>query len=398
MLSPCVASAVGVQSGNIETGAYENINKLSTGTVNRTSNLTNAEVTAIGAEIKKGATESDMFGNMNTLSSVTVNHTSNYTKVEPVALGPEVTTRSYAPLDSSESSSSMGEEMIKNAASGLILGFADMFVKGLGGVQTGQLDGTGASSEQVAIFAVVAHTIDPTTDPSTMDDIATVKQIYIYGMVLFALLLALFLLFQQLRPHSAAQIVETITGQYGFVAIDEMVEYYCVTCGWLFFGPMVFYSAIWVNNYLVQSLMLSILDLVTFNANNLMLYVTMVTLWVLLLCFFALRIVTILIVVRLWYLLGLAIAIKRIRWIGYLTILYMVGVVFFQFFLVWPAVTIVSYVSTHPMSGFGVEFLYLGLFILELVIALIVTFWPLILAVVSPNTLKNVMMVARYAA
>jgi hypothetical protein len=102
-------------------------------------------------------------------------------------------------------------------------------------------------------------------------------------------------------------------------------------------------------------------------------------------------------VVRVWYLFGLLLAVKRIRWLGLLVIAYMNGVVFYQFLLVWPAVTIVSYVHTHAMSGFSEGFIYLGLFLLEIVITAIVVLWPLFFAILSPKTWKTVMMVARYA-
>lgn len=324
---------------------------------------------------------------VNVSSNITANHTDSISSVNAVQT-----------QSSTESSENVGEEMIINAFSRLIVNFANMFLNGLGGVRTGQLNDTNVSGEKVAIFAVVAHTIDPTTDPATMQDVANIKQVYVYFVILFALLLALFLIFQQIQPHRAAQIVETVTGQYGFVGIDEMIEYYAVTCGWLLFGPAQFYAALWLNNYLVQSLMLSVLDFVTFKSDNVMLYATMVTLWVILVSFFALRLVTIIIIVRLWYLLGILLAVKRIRWLGLLAIAYMNGVIFYQFFLVWPAVTVVSYVNTHAMSGFSEAFVYLGLFLLELIITLIVLFWPLLFAVISPKTWKTLLMVARYSA
>jgi hypothetical protein len=323
---------------------------------------------------------------VNVSSGITANHTDYITPVSSIQ-----TQSSTVPSENA------GEEMIINAISRLIVNFADLFVNGLGGVQTGKLNNTNVSGEKVAIFAVVAHTIDPTTDPATMKDVGDFKQFYVYIIVIFALLLALFLLFQQVRPHNAAQIVETVTGQYGYVDLDEMISYYAVTCGWLLFGPLEFYSAIWLNNYLVQSLMLSVLDLVAFNRQNIMLYVTMVILWLILVAFFALRLVTIMMVVRVWYLFGLLLAVKRIRWLGLLVIAYMNGVVFYQFILVWPAVTIVSYVHTHAMSGFSEGFIYLGLFLLEIVITAIVVLWPLFFAILSPKTWKTVMMVARYA-
>ena len=148
---------------------------------------------------------------VNVSSGITANHTDYITPVSSIQ-----TQSSTVPSENA------GEEMIINAISRLIVNFADLFVNGLGGVQTGKLNNTNVSGEKVAIFAVVAHTIDPTTDPATMKDVGDFKQFYVYIIVIFALLLALFLLFQQVRPHNAAQIVETVTGHYGYVDLDEM--------------------------------------------------------------------------------------------------------------------------------------------------------------------------------
>jgi len=331
---------------------------------------------------------------VNVSSNIATNHTDYITPVSTMQAQATTT----QPQVTTVTSESAGEEMIKNALGGLIVDFANLFISRLGGVRTGQLnDSANLSGEKVAIFAIAAHVLDPTTDPSTINDVKDFKQLYIYAVVIFALLLALFLLFQQMRPHNAAQLVETVTGQYGYVAIDEMISYYTVTCGWLLFGPMEFYSAIWLNNYLVQSLMLSVLDFVSFDSKNIILYVIMVLLWGVLVAFFALRIVTILIVVRLWPLVGIMLAVKRVRWLGLLVAAYMNGVIFYQFFIVWPAVVIVSYVHTHAIPWFTESFIYLGLFLLELIITLIVVAWPLIFAILSPKTWKTVMMVTRYA-
>jgi len=304
---------------------------------------------------------------------------------------------SCAPVYAADSAMQAGEEMIINALSKLIVDFCNDMLAGMGGVSTGQLNDSGNySGEQVAIFAVAAHSIDPTTDPIIMEEVENTKQIYIWGMKFFGLLLTAFLLFQQMWPSKARDIVGTVRGQPGYVTVDEMAEYYIIVCLWFLLGPAVLYGSLYLNNDFTQSLTLSVLDHVAFSSENVGFFATMTGLWTVMSGFFAVRIVLILIAVKLWFLLGLVLALKRIRWIGALTIPYTLSYVFAQFVIVWTVVSVVMYSESHAMSWAGSGFLYLGMFLFILGEGLFCVFWPLILKILSPSTFKTLIMFARY--
>jgi hypothetical protein len=308
------------------------------------------------------------------------------------------TEKTQSTISSEESSGeSAGEEMIINAINRLIINLCNKLVSGLGVVKTGSLDGSNTSSEKVAIFAVAAHEVNLTGDPATMKDVNDMKDFYVYMLVVVGLLFAIFLVLQQVSPGQAAKIVEMATGQYGYIHSNDLAEYFVFTGGWLLLGPMEFYFALWLNNYLVHGMMLSVLDLVSFTTDNAILYVIMVILWAVLVTFFALRIVTLIIMVRLWFLFGLVLAIKKVRWLGLLTIAYINGIIFYQFVIVWVAVTIVTYVHTHDVGGLSQALLYLGMFLMEVTLTAFVALWPLIIAVLAPKTWKTAIAIARYS-
>jgi len=306
-------------------------------------------------------------------------------------------TKDTTSSEESYSSESVGEEMIINAINRLIINLCNKLVDGLGVVKTGSLNGTNTSSEKVAIFAVAAHEVNLTGDPATMKDVNDMKDFYIYMLSLVGILFAIFLVLQQVRPNEAAKIVEMATGQYGYVHTNDLAEYFVFTGGWLLLGPMEFYFALWLNNYLVHGMMLSVLDLVSFTTDNAILYVIMVILWAVLVTFFALRIVTLIVMVRLWFLFGLVLAIKKVRWLGLLIVAYINGVIFYQFVIVWIAVTIVTYVHTHDVGGLSQALLYLGMFLMEVTMTALVALWPLVIAILAPKTWKTVLAVARYS-
>ncbi|HIH75145.1 MAG TPA: hypothetical protein HA306_08265 [Methanosarcina sp.] len=290
-----------------------------------------------------------------------------------------------------------GEEMITNAISKLIIDFCNDMLAGMGGVYTGQLnDSENYIGEQVAIFAVAAHSIDPTQDPVILEEVEKTKQVYIWGMKFFGLLLTAFLLFQQMWPSKASEMVGTFRGQPGYVTVDEMAEYYIIVGLWFILGPALLYGSLYLNNDFTQSLTLSSLDHVTFSSENVGFFAIMTGLWTVMSGFFATRIVLILIAVKLWFLLGLVMAVKRIRWLGTLTIFYSLGYVFSQFVIVWTVVSVIMYLESHAMGWAASGFLYLGMFLFIIGEGLFFVFWPPILKLLSPSSFKYLITLARY--
>lgn len=304
---------------------------------------------------------------------------------------------SCAPVYAADGAMQAGEEMIINAVSRLIVEFANDMLTGLGGVNTGQLNDSGNySGEQVAIFAVVAHSIDPTQDPVILEEVEKTKMVYIWGMKFFALLLAAFLLFQQVWPSKASEAVGVFRGQPGYVTIDEMAEYFIIVGLWFILGPALLYGSLWLNNYLTQSLTLSVLDHVAFSSENAGFYGVMVGLWSVMSGFFAERIVIILLAVKAWYLLGLLLAVKRIRWLGVISVPYTIGFVFSQFVICWIVVSVVMYTETNGTGWMGSGFMYLGMFLVIFGVGVIFVLWPLLVKLVAPSTFKTIITVARY--
>lgn len=289
------------------------------------------------------------------------------------------------------------ESIIVGALSEVIVNFCNDILRGLNGVETGNLeDSENYTGEQVAIFAVAAHSIDPAEDPVVKQEVENTKEISVWGMKFFALLMALFMIFQQLWPSAARDVVGTVRGQPGYVTVEEMAEYYFIVCFWYLFGISILYGALDLNNFLTQSQTLSVLDHVAFSSENAGLFGVMTLLWGCLTSFFSTRIVLILLAVKAWALLGLVLAIKRTRWIGALTFPYIIGFVFSQAVIVWEVVSVVMYSETHAMSWAGSVFLYLGLFIVALCTALLFVWWPLLLKLLSPSTYKTIVTVARF--
>jgi len=288
-----------------------------------------------------------------------------------------------------------GEEMIVNAFSRILVYLANGMLTGLGGVETGKLNNSeNYTGEQVAIFAIAAHSIDPTQDPVIMQEVENTKQVYSYGMKLFALLLTLFMLFQQLWPSKASHVVGTFRGQPGYVTIDEMAEYYITVGLWFLIGPSILYGALFLNNYLTQSLTLSVLDHVAFSSQNEGFFLFMVFLWSCMAGFFAVRIVLILLAVKAWYLFGLALAVKKFRWISVVSIPYILGYVFAQFVIVWIVVSVIIYTDGANWLSSGLS--DLGLFLVVTGTGLLFVFWPLIWKLLSPSTFKNIVTIARF--
>jgi hypothetical protein len=134
----------------------------------------------------------------------------------------------------------VGVQMVKEGIESVIVDNVNGVFVSVGGLQLGELNNTEQDPSKVAIFAIAAHTIDPTKDPAMMDRINTMKDLYRYSILIFAAILAIFLIYQSLDPDDAAKILETATGNYGYVSSTDMVKYFVNTCGWLLLGPAIF--------------------------------------------------------------------------------------------------------------------------------------------------------------
>lgn len=291
---------------------------------------------------------------------------------------------------------SVGAQMIKEGLESTVVDNVNNLFASAGGLQLGDLNNTEQDASEIAIFAVTAHTIDPTRDPAMMDRINTMRDIYIKAILLFGGLLALFLIYQAVDPSESAKLLEDFTGTYGYVAVGDMAKYYAYTCFWLLFGVALFFGSIKANNYLVESQMLSILDQVAFSSDSVGLYITFGVLWLFSLLFFALRLVMIVISAHVWYLYGLGFGFKKTRWATILITSYELVFVFAQFIIVWISCTVVDYTTSQELAWYSVSFVYLGLFLTIVLSEILFIIWPILWKLLSPKTLTTAIRLARY--
>jgi len=291
---------------------------------------------------------------------------------------------------------SVGAQMIKKGLESTVVDNVNKLFTRAGGLQLGDLNNTEHGASEIAIFAVTAHTIDPTRDPAMMDRINTMRNIYIKAIMLFGGILALFLIYQTIDPSESAKILEDFTGTYGYVAVGDMVRFYGNTCFWLLFGAAIFFGGLKVNNYLVENQMRSVLDQVAFSSDSIGLYITFGVLWLFSILFFALRLVMIVISAHVWYLYGLGFGFKKTRWAAILITSYELVFIFAQFIIVWISCTVVDYTTSQELAWYGATFVYLGLFLTIVFSEILFITWPVLWKLLSPKTLTTVIRLARY--
>ncbi len=292
---------------------------------------------------------------------------------------------------------SVGAQMIQDGIENTVIDNVNEVFTGVGGLQLGDLnDSKDVDNSQVAVFAIAAHTIDPTKDPSMMERIATMRNIYIRAILIFAAILALFLIYQQVNPEDSAEMLETVTGSYGYVAVSDMVKYYLNTCGWLLLGPGLFFGAIKINNFLVEGQMLSVLDQIAFSSDSIGLYLVMGCLWLVSIVFFAARLVMIVIGAHVWILYGLGFAFKKVRWAAILTTTFQICLILSQFAIIWTCCVVVSYAASNELAWYSVSLIYLGLFVVVVCLEFLFLTWPILWKLLSPQTMMTIVKIARY--
>jgi len=290
---------------------------------------------------------------------------------------------------------SAGAQMIQDGLENTVINNVNNVFAGVGGLQLGTVNSTHDGSE-VLIFAVTAHTIDPTKDPAMMARIDTMRDIYIYAILLFAGILALFLIYQSVNPDDSAKMLEDFTGTYGYVAASDMAKYFINTCGWLLLGPGLYFGAIKINNFLVEGQMLSVLDQVAFSSDSIGLYIVMGLLWFVSIMFFAVRLVAIIIGAHVWIMYGLGFAFKKVRWSAILVTTQQIVLILSQFAIIWVCCIVVSYTTSQEMAWYSVSFVYLGLFGTVVSMEFLFLTWPILWKLLSPKTLTAAIRVARY--
>jgi len=288
---------------------------------------------------------------------------------------------------------SAGAQMIKAGLENTIIDNINALFVSVGGMQLGDVEGKDRT--QTAIFAVTAHTIDPTKDPKMMSRINMMRDIYIRAILIFGAALAIFLIYQSVCPEDSAEFLSDFNGRK-YIAPAEMGSYFVKTCAWLLFGPALFFGSLITNNALVEDQMLSTLDQVTLSSDSLGLYLTFCILWICSILFFSIRLIMILISAHVWIMYGLPFAFKKTRWAAILVTAAVIVMIFSQFAIVWVCCTVVDYTTSQTLAWYSVSFIYLGLFATVVMMEFLFLTWPVLWKALSPKTLNTAIRIARY--
>ena len=288
---------------------------------------------------------------------------------------------------------SAGAQMIKDGIEQTIIDNINTLFVSVGGMQLGEVEGK--DQTQTAIFAVTAHTMDPTKDPEMMSRINVMRDIYIRAILIFGAALAIFLIYQSACPEDSAEFLSDFNGRK-YIAPAEMGSYFVKTCAWLLFGPALFFGSLIINNALVEDQMLSILDQVTLSSDSLGLYLTFCILWLCSILFFSIRLMMILISAHIWIMYGLPFAFKKTRWAAILVTSAIIVMIFSQFAIVWVCCTVVDYTTSQTLAWYSVSFIYLGLFATVVMLEFLCLTWLVLWKALSPKTLNTAIRLARY--
>lgn len=301
-------------------------------------------------------------------------------------------------LPASADSLDAGEKMISGGLTQWALDIAKYMLLAGSGLQPGDLNNSeNYSGEQVLIFGIAAYQIDVFKNPVVQEAIVATLPIFKQLAELFLILITLFILLQIYNPGAAAKITGAINGRETYYEPRDILEYLAYISFWFLGGPFLLWAELEVNNYIVKSMMLDVLDQVSLSSSNLPLYFIMSFCYLLLLYFVAIRIIIIYYGASVWYLLGLVLAVKRTRWLGILIFLYISVQIFMQAIIVSVTTFVVKLAISGSLGWITSTLLYGGLTVFLLGLCLIIEFWPILLQILKPATMKTILFFARYA-
>jgi hypothetical protein len=214
---------------------------------------------------------------------------------------------------------------------------------------------------------------------------------------LLLIVITLFILLQIYAPEVAGKIAGTINGKETYYTPRDILEYVAYIGFWFLCGPFLLWAELEINNYIVSSMMLDVLDQISLSSANVPLYLVMCFCYLCLLYFVAIRVIIIYYGASVWYLLGLVLAVKRIRWIGVLVFLYVSVQIFMQAIIVSVTTFIVKLVISGSLGWISSLLVYGGLTLFLLGLCIIIEIWPILLQILKPGTMKAIIYFARYA-
>ena len=292
----------------------------------------------------------------------------------------------------------VGQKMISGGLSQWALDIANNMLFAGSGIHTGQLNNSeNYSGDKALVFGIAAYQIDVFNNPVVQKAIGATIPIFKYLAVLLLILSTLFILLQIYAPETAGKITGTINGRETYYEPRDIIEYIAYISFWFLGGPFLLWAELEINNYIVNSMMLDVLNQVGLSSDNLPLYFVMCFCYMILLYFVAVRIIIIFYGASVWYLLGLVLAVKRTRWLGILVFLYISVQIFMQAIIVSITTFVVKLVISGSLGWITATLIYGGLTLFLLGLCLIIEFWPILLQILKPATMKTILYFSRYA-
>jgi hypothetical protein len=290
-----------------------------------------------------------------------------------------------------------GQKMISGGLTQWVLDIANDMLAG-SGFQTGELNNSeNYSGEQVLVFGIAAYQIDVFQNPVVQEAIGETIPIFKYLAVLLLISITLFILLQIYAPETAGKITGIINGRETYYEPRDIIEYIAYISFWFLGGTFLLWAELEINNFIVKSMMIDVLNQVSLSSDNIPLYFIMCFCYMILLYFVAVRIIIIYYGASVWYLLGLVLAVKRTRWLGVLIFLYVSIQIFMQMIIVSVTTFIVKLVISGSLGWITSTLVYGGLTLFLLGLCLIIEFWPILLQILKPATMKSIVYFARFA-
>jgi hypothetical protein len=291
-----------------------------------------------------------------------------------------------------------GQKMISGGLSQWALDIANNMLFAGTGIHTGQLNNSeNYTGEANLVFGIAAYRLDVFENPVVQEAIGETIPVFKFLAEFLLILITLFILLQIYAPETAGNVTAAINGRPTYYEPRDIIEYVLCISFWFLGGPFLLWAELEINNFIVQSMMLDVLNQISLSSENLPLYFIMCLCYMFLLYFVAVRVVIIFYGASVWYLLGLVLAFKKTRWMGILVFLYISVQIFMQAIIVSITTFVVKLAVSGSMGWLESTLLYGGLTLFLLVICIILETWPLLIAILKPGSMKTLIYFARYA-
>jgi len=187
-----------------------------------------------------------------------------------------------------------GQKMISGGLSQWALDIANNMLFAGTGIHTGQLNNSeNYTGEANLVFGIAAYRLDVFENPVVQEAIGETIPVFKFLAEFLLILITLFILLQIYAPETAGNITKTINGRPTYYEPRDIIEYVLFISFWFLGGPFLLWVELEINNFIVQSMMLDVLNQISISSENLPLYFIMCFCYMVLLYFVAVRVVII---------------------------------------------------------------------------------------------------------